>query len=141
MSRIDRVRHEFVEFIPASLDEGIVYVSIPFATAVHRCCCGCGQEVVTPLSPTDWALVFDGLSISLKPSIGSWGLPCQSHYWIVQNRIRWTKRWSRAEIDRGREKDRRRKDDYFKNEERQPSEQPSSYSRYTDHLVDCSRSY
>lgn len=114
MSAIDRIRHQFVEFIPASLEEGVIYVSIPFATAVHRCCCGCGQEVVTPLSPTDWSLVFDGLSISLKPSIGSWGLPCQSHYWIVRNRIRWAKRWSSAEIKRGREKDRRRKAGYFR---------------------------
>lgn len=115
MSRIERVRHEFVEYIPTSLEEGVLYVSIPFATAVHRCCCGCGQEVVTPFAPTDWALVFDGVSVSLKPSIGSWGLPCQSHYWIVRNRIRWARRWSRTEIDRAREKDRRRKVDYFEN--------------------------
>jgi Family of unknown function (DUF6527) len=126
MSRTDRVRHQFVEFIPASLDDGVVYVSIPFATAVHRCCCGCGQEVVTPLSPTDWSLVFDGLSISLKPSIGSWELPCQSHYWIVRNQIRWAKRWSLTEIEKGREKDRRRKAAYFKKEETEPDDQQSS---------------
>jgi hypothetical protein len=106
------VRHEFVEYVPATLQEGMVYVSIPYATAVHRCCCGCSQEVVTPLSPTDWTLVFDGESISLKPSIGNWGLPCQSHYWIVRNRVRWAKRWTSAEIAEGREKDRRRKAAY-----------------------------
>jgi hypothetical protein len=70
--------------------------------------------VVTPLSSTDWTLAFDGESISLKPSIGNWGLPCQSHYWIVRNRIRWAKRWTSAEIADGREKNRRRKADYLR---------------------------
>ncbi len=64
-----------------------LYVSIEFTTVVHKCCCGCGREVVTPLSPTDWKLTFDGVSISLHPSIGSWNLPCQSHYWIRHNRV------------------------------------------------------
>lgn len=116
MSRIDQVRHEFVEFIPAALEEGVVYVSIPYATVVHRCCCGCDQEVVTPLSPTDWALVFDGESISLKPSVGNWGLPCRSHYWIIRNRIRWAKGWTNTKIAEAREKDRRRKAAYFKHD-------------------------
>lgn len=113
MSRIDRVRHEFVEFIPSALEEAVVYVSIPYSTVAHRCCCGCGHEVVTPLTPTDWTLVFDGDSISLKPSVGNWGLPCQSHYWIIRNRIRWAKEWTTAEIAQGREEDRRRKVAHF----------------------------
>lgn len=117
MSRIDRVRHEFVEFIPANLEAGVVYVSIPYTTVVHRCCCGCDQEVVTPLSPTDWKLVFDGESISLRPSIGNWGLPCQSHYWIVRNQVRWARRWTTAKIAEGRAKDRRRKVDYYKHDD------------------------
>ncbi len=117
MSRIDSVRHEFVEFIPANLEAGVVYVSIPYTTVVHRCCCGCDQEVVTPLSPTDWKLVFDGESISLRPSIGNWGLPCQSHYWIVRNQVRWARRWTAAKIAEGRAKDRRRKVDYHKHDD------------------------
>ena len=59
------LKHEFVEFIPEHLPEGTIYVSIRFATASHKCCCGCGKEVVTPLSPTDWKLTFDGETISL----------------------------------------------------------------------------
>ncbi len=61
------LRQEFVDLIPDELAEGTVYVSILYATVVHKCCCGCGNEVVTPLGPTDWQLVFDGESISLTP--------------------------------------------------------------------------
>ncbi|PYT79987.1 MAG: hypothetical protein DMG40_13935 [Acidobacteria bacterium] len=80
MTRRTALAHEFVEYMPDQLKDGVLYVSIPFATGAHKCCCGCGQEVVTPLSPTDWKLIFDGRSISLDPS--NWSFPCKSHYWI-----------------------------------------------------------
>ena len=99
------LRHEFVEYIPDVLEDGTIYISIAFATASHRCCCGCGKEIVTPLSPTDWKLIFDGESISLDPSIGNWSLPCQSHYWIRQNRVRWAERWTSDQIQAGRKYD------------------------------------
>ena len=54
MSRRTLVRHEFVDFIPDILEDGVVYISVTYATALHLCCCGCGSEVVTPLSPTGW---------------------------------------------------------------------------------------
>jgi hypothetical protein len=38
------IRHEFVEFIPKERQEGVLYVSIPYATAVHNCFCGCGLK-------------------------------------------------------------------------------------------------
>lgn len=107
------LRHEFVEFIPDDLKEGMIYVSMGFATVVHKCCCGCGKEVVTPLSPTDWKLLFDGKTISLAPSIGNWSFDCQSHYWISNNRVRWATRWSPNEIDSGRAHDRFAKKRYF----------------------------
>lgn len=113
MTKRMRVRHEFVEFIPSSLDAGVVYVSIPYATVVHLCCCGCGQEVVTPLTPTDWTVAYDGDAISLDPSIGNWGLPCRSHYWIDRDQVIWAKAWTKSQIDRGRELDRRRKAAHF----------------------------
>jgi hypothetical protein len=106
VSRGDRIRHEFVEYIPTALEEGTLYISIAFATAVHRCCCGCGQEVVTPLTPTDWALTFDGETASLDPSIGNWGFDCQSHYWIRRNRVHWAGRWTAKQIAEGRALDR-----------------------------------
>ena len=89
MTRINALRHEFVSYIPEPLDFGMLYVSIPFTTVAHLCCCGCGNEVVTPLDPADWQMTFDGKSVSLYPSIGSWGLSCQSHYWIHRNQVRW----------------------------------------------------
>lgn len=107
------LKHEFVEFIPDQLMEGTVYISIPYATVVHKCCCGCGSEVVTPLGATDWQLVFDGESISLMPSIGNWSLPCQSHYWIRRNRVKWAPKWTLAQIEATRAADRAAKQEYF----------------------------
>lgn len=77
----------FVKSVPRQLEAGVLYVSMEFSTAIHSCCCGCGHEVVTPLSPTGWKLIYDGESVSLRPSIGNWNLPCKSHYFITRNRI------------------------------------------------------
>ena len=71
------------------MDQGVLYVSIVYATAIHKCACGCSQQAVTPLSPDEWSLTYDGQTISLKPSIGNWGMECKSHYWIQGNRIIW----------------------------------------------------
>jgi hypothetical protein len=105
--------HEFVQFIPEKPEEGKLYVCIEYATVVHKCVCGCRQEVVTPISPTDWQLTFDGRSISLFPSIGNWSFHCQSHYWIKNNRIIWAPRMSKREIAMGRAFDRQTKEQYF----------------------------
>lgn len=110
MIRQEALRHEFVEFIPEELEDGVIYVSMEHATAAHKCACGCGSEVPTPISPTDWQVTFDGESISLKPSIGNWSFPCQSHYWIERGRIRWSPKLSREKIDAGRARDRRAKE-------------------------------
>jgi hypothetical protein len=109
--------HEFVEFIPDELKNGTIYVSVKYATVAHKCCCGCGNEVVTPLSPTDWKLVFNGESISLDPSIGNWSFECKSHYWIKRNRVKWAARWSQEEIAAGRASNRQAKERYFNNAE------------------------
>lgn len=110
------LNHEFVEYIPSVLMPDKIYVSIPFATAAHKCCCGCGNEVVTPLSRTDWRLIFDGQSISLDPSIGNWSFDCKSHYWIRRNSIQWAPKWSSNEIKNGRAYDRLEKKSYFSDE-------------------------
>ncbi len=103
----------FVDYIPDRLEDGFIYITIKFATATHRCCCGCGREVITPFSPTDWRLVFDGETISLDPSIGNWSYPCQSHYWIRRNKVTWAPRWSRAQIEAARAKDHEVKEAQF----------------------------
>jgi len=107
------LKHEFVEFVPDELEQGTVYISMRFATASHLCCCGCGNKVVTPIRPTDWKLIFDGKTVSLHPSIGNWSFPCQSHYWINNNRAEWAPQWSREQIERGRSHDSHAKDAYF----------------------------
>lgn len=113
MKRATTVRHEFVETIPSTLQEGTVYVSIPFATAVHKCCCGCGNEVVTPITPTDWQLTFDGDTITLHPSIGSWNLPCKAHYFIRRNTVQWAREWTPEEVRVGRSQEQRAKQAYY----------------------------
>jgi hypothetical protein len=114
MSRIETLTHKFVEFIPSGIEDGILYISIEYATAVHKCCCGCGNEVPTPLTPTDWELIFNGETVSLYPSIGNWSFPCQSHYFIKRNRVKWAKQWTKEEIDAGRAKDALAKERYLK---------------------------
>src|SRR5258706_15542904 len=108
--------HKFVEFIPEDLEPDVLYVSVQYTTAVHRCCCGCGLEVVTPLSPRDWKLIFDGKTVSLEPSIGNWGFPCQSHYWITLNLVCWDEEWSEKEIEAGRRSQRVRKENELSSE-------------------------
>jgi hypothetical protein len=82
------LQHKFVEFIPDELEEGVLYISLPYCTAIHKCACGCGKEVVTPFSPKDWRITFDGKTVSLYPSIGNWNYECKSHYMIINNEIR-----------------------------------------------------
>jgi hypothetical protein len=107
------LKHKFVESLPDTLEEKTLYVCMEFATAAHKCCCGCGSEVVTPLSPTDWKLIYDGRAITLHPSIGNWSFPCRSHYWIRGNRVESAPSWSDAEIKAGRMNDHLARDQYF----------------------------
>ena len=100
------LRYELVDTIPRSINDGTVYVSRKYATAVHNCCCGCKNQVVTPLGPTDWKVEISGSAITVYPSIGNWSLPCRSHYWIDQGRVLWAEQWSQARIDFGRDCDR-----------------------------------
>jgi len=103
--------YEFVHFIPERPSAGTLYISTDYGTAVHLCGCGCGWEVVTPLSPAGWHIVFDGKSVSLYPSIGNWEFECQSHYWISSGLVVWVRsgrarglsrlRWGSAASTRG----------------------------------------
>lgn len=113
MRRPLTVRYEFVECIPKDLEDRTIYISIPYGTASHRCCCGCGYRVVTPLSPTGWTLSFNGESVSLRPSIGNWSFPCRSHYFITRNTVEWARPLSDEEIEDGRAFDRVARDKYY----------------------------
>lgn len=103
----------FVNFIPEELNEGVIYISETYNTVVHRCCCGCGQEVVTPLSPVDWHLKKEGNFITIRPSIGNWSYPCQSHYLITRNKIEWAGGMTKREIQRVQERDHKDKKSYI----------------------------
>lgn len=54
--KLYRLTHEFVDYVPYDPADGVLYVSMRFGTTVHGCCCGCGSEIVAPLTPTDWEI-------------------------------------------------------------------------------------
>lgn len=105
MTRLSRIEYEFVEFIPHDMEPGKLYVSIPYRTMSHLCACGCKTEVVTPISPVGWSLKYDGEHVSLTPSIGSWSLPCKSHYFIDGNKVVWAAAMSNTAIARVKARD------------------------------------
>ncbi|MGA2384974.1 MAG: DUF6527 family protein [Candidatus Bathyarchaeia archaeon] len=91
LMKITTIKPKFVRYIPEDVADGVLYISIPYATAVHKCPCGCGEIVVTPIKPKDWFLTWNGETVTLKPSIGNFSLACQSHYWIIENKIIWAR--------------------------------------------------
>lgn len=112
------LRPQLVEFIPEHLEDGVLYVSERYRTAAHRCCCGCGSEVVTPLGPAAWTLETVNGDVTLRPSIGNWSLPCRSHYFIRQGKVVWAFDMSREEIEQGRRRDQGIRDLQFAQENR-----------------------
>ena len=50
-------------------------------------------------------MTFDGRSVSVHPSVGSWSLPCRSHYVIKNGNIRWAGDWANEQIENGRRAD------------------------------------
>ncbi|MFA6417249.1 MAG: DUF6527 family protein [Patescibacteria group bacterium] len=113
-----KISHKFVKNIPDKIEEGVVYISIEYATAIHKCFCGCGNEVVTPFSPTDWELIFNGKTISIYPSVGNWNFDCRSHYWITSNQVKWAPKWTKGQIERGVDSDRKNKKEYYSAKDR-----------------------
>ena len=97
--RYQTLDHRFVRTMPRELDSGVLYISMDYATAVHLCCCGCGERVVTPFTPTDWRMTFDGETISLNPSVGNWNQSCRSHYVIHRGRVVESGPWSGAQVE------------------------------------------
>ena len=99
------MKYKFVKTIPDLIEESVVYITTHYNTAVHKCMCGCGNEVVTPISPNDWELNYNGESISIYPSIGNWRFECQSHYWIRGSEVIWAEKWSKNRINFNRRLD------------------------------------
>jgi hypothetical protein len=113
MIRYYHLNHRFVDDMPEALEPSVLYVSMRYATAMHLCCCGCGREVVTPLAPAQWRMTFDGETVSLHPSIGSWFLPCRSHYFIRSGQVVEAPSWSEEEVAIGQARDKRGRSAYY----------------------------
>ena len=128
------ISYKFVEFIPDKLEEGVIYISEPYKTAIHKCCCGCGEEVVTPLNPTDWSMLITHNKITLYPSIGNWSFACRSHYWIRNGQVVWSGQMTDSQIQNIRDQDKRFKEQYFKkiNQERTIS---STQTNWIDRVI------
>lgn len=104
--RISTLQPRLVEYIPDQLDDGVLYISKRFRKCSHRCCCGCGEEVVTLLSPAEWTLTMDGSTASLWPSIGNWDYACRSHYVIRKNQVLWAKPMTAGQVAAVQRRDR-----------------------------------
>lgn len=114
------LNYKFVESVPIELEEGILYITIEYKTAVHLCACGCGNKVITPINPKFWKLTYDGKYISLFPSIGNRSFDCKSHYWIRQNEIIIATPWSQEKMDYedDENKNNKKKRSFFKEEKK-----------------------
>ena len=108
-----KLRHDFVEYMPDKIAEGVLYISIPFGTMIHKCACGCGEEVVTPLSPAEWNFTYDGKTVSIYPSVGSWSLQCRSHYWIDTGHVRWARSLTMKQVFKARTKTKKTRQLHF----------------------------
>ena len=96
---------KYVDYIPEQLKEGMLYICEQYKTVAHKCCCGCGEEVITPLSPAEWSIRMESYTVTLHPSIGNWSFKCQSHYWIRENKVVWAKAMSQQEIKKVKARD------------------------------------
>ena len=80
---------------PKSLKDGVLYVMPHYNLAVHRCMCGCGEEVITPIDENDgktpgfWGWSQNGANISLHPSVGNFQFKCRSHYFLKNGTVQW----------------------------------------------------
>lgn len=93
--RTEYFEPRFTSRIPNHLEDGVLYVSMECNAVLHKCACGCGKEVSTPLGKYGWKLLYDGERVTLSPSIGNFSYPCHSHYLIRENEVIWADRPSR----------------------------------------------
>lgn len=128
--RYQTLEHRFVRTVPRELDPGVLYISMDYATAVHACCCGCGERVVTPFTPTDWRMTFDGETISLSPSVGNWNQKCRSHYVVQRGRVLESGPWSDAQVEAERRRDKRAKAAHYSQSKSSAASGGSTHTSY-----------
>ncbi len=122
--KIKELRPVFVDHLPESLEEGVLYISEEFAIAGHKCCCGCGEEVITPLNNAQWHIQKKGGKVNLYPSIGNWKFACKSHYWIRKNRVIGSFKMNEREIGEIKIRDRVDKDEFIRRHNEYVSQDP-----------------
>lgn len=104
--KVTRLEPRQVEGMPETLEEGVLYISERYRVALHTCCCGCGEEVSTPLGPTEFAVKFDEAGeATVRPSIGNHDFACRSHYLITNGQIKWAGAMTPGQIEKGRQRD------------------------------------
>ena len=108
-----KIELQRVHYMPKEMRPGVLYVSDEFGIAVHLCACGCESKIRTPLGPTEWTLEETDYGPTLRPSIGNWQLPCQSHYLITKGQIVWATKWTPAQIAAGRHAEEVRRRAYY----------------------------
>jgi hypothetical protein len=92
MTKLFELEPVFVELIDSELEQGKLYISEKYGVAIHLCACGwCNQQTVTPIhNPyTGWSMTNIDGKVTLSPSIGNFQMPCNSHYFVRENKVVW----------------------------------------------------
>jgi hypothetical protein len=90
--RQEQVRVEFVELMPDTMEQGVLYYSEEYNGVNHLCLCGCGGRSYLPINSEalpnhGWDIDFTTKGkVTLKPSILNSGMACKSHY-IITNSV------------------------------------------------------
>ena len=86
---VKNITYEKVDLIPKKLKESVLYISLKYGVAVHKCFCGCREKVVMPIKPNKaywWELSFNDNKVTVYGSIGNYQ-SCRSHYKITNNQV------------------------------------------------------
>ena len=73
-------------------------------------------------------MIYNGEAISLKPSVGNWSFDCKSHYWITNNEVEWSLKWSDKTISEVRAVEDSERKKYYRNKDSQNIEESLSDS-------------
>ena len=87
--RLHRISPQWVHERPAHFEHGTLYIQPSSRVTYHLCPCGCGTPVYVDLHPDGWRMEYNGIDVSLWPSVGNYHQKCQSHYFIVDNKVEW----------------------------------------------------
>ena len=93
MVKQETYKTKFVNLMPSDdlMRDGVLYMAPHFHVAVHKCMCGCGEKVVTPLEDEGWMWSYDSntKAASLYPSVGNFQQSCKSHYFLTHGKVHW----------------------------------------------------